>query len=101
MKDPDASCDLGDDPAAECDLLGGFDQVDLHQTGQGGPSGELPEDRGDGSITVGRGSQPFGVDRLQGGPRLIDPLAYLRRLRVTAQVGNQATRRLVSGDERT
>jgi hypothetical protein len=34
MEDPDASCDLGYDPAAERGLLGRFVQVDLHEMGQ-------------------------------------------------------------------
>ena len=85
MEDPDASRDLGDDPAAEGGLLGGFDQVDLHQTGQVGLRGELPQARGDCSIAVGWNPQTLSVDRLQGGPRLVDTLAHLCRLRVSAQ----------------
>ena len=42
MKEPDASRELGDDSAAERRLLGGFDEVDLDQTGQIGLSGEVP-----------------------------------------------------------
>ena len=80
MEDPDASRDLGDDPAAEGGLLGGFDQVDLHQTGQVGLRGELPKDRGGGSIAVGGGPQPRGVDRLESGPRLVDALGDPCRL---------------------
>jgi hypothetical protein len=75
IKDAHAPRDLGDDPAAERGrLFGRFDQVDLYQTGQLGRCGELPEQCGDGSIAVGRGPQSLGVDRLQGGPRLVDPL---------------------------
>ena len=98
MQDPDASSDLGNNPAAECDLLSGFDQVDLHQTGQVRPRGELLEDRGDSPIAVGRGPQPLGVHRLQGGPRLIDPLTDVCRLRMRGQGRNQAMHRLVPGD---
>jgi hypothetical protein len=100
VEDPDASLDLGDDPATERGLLGGFDQVDLHQTGQLGSHGETREDRGDGSITVGGEPQPRGVDRLESSPRLVDPLGDPCRLGVRAQGGDEAVHRLLSRDER-
>ena len=73
----------------------------LHQTGQVGLRGEIRKDRGDGSIAVRRGAQPRGVDRLEGGPRLVESLGDPGRLRVRAQGGDQAVHRLVSGDDRT
>jgi hypothetical protein len=101
MKDPDAARNLGDHPAAECGFLGGFDQVDLHETGHVWLSRQIRKERADRSIAVGRCSQPRGVNCFEGGPRLVESLGYLRRRGVTDQGGDQAVHRLVSRDERT